>query len=261
MGAIDISYKQLAIGLTLLLIPAIIVLKLKLFILKNILISALRMTLQLILVGIFLKYIFALNNPLLNFCWFIVMIFFASLSTIQNSKLNVKLLFIPIFLAISLANVVVLLYFNYVIIGLTNIFDAKYIIAIGGMLLGNSLRANVIGLGNFYSSIKTNENKYQYSVAMGATRFESIRPFLQHSMQASLAPSLASMATMGIVSIPGMMTGQILGGSSPMVAVKYQIAIVIAIFASLSLSTLLSVLFSSPAGFHRDGLMNKNILK
>ena len=129
-----------------------------------------------------------------------------------------------------------MLYFNYFVINLQNLFEAKYLVVIGGMLLGNSMRGNIIGTDNFYNSIISNEKRYLYHLAHGASQFEALLPYIRKSLIASFSPTIATMMTVGIVSLPGMMTGQMLGGSSPMLAIKYQIAIMVAIFASTTAS-------------------------
>ena len=134
-------------------------------------------------------------------------------------------------------------------------------IAIGGMVLGNSLRSNVVGLGDFYKAIRKDEQLYFYQLSLGATRFEALRSFAKRSFVAAMNPTIATMATMGIVSLPGMMTGQILGGSVPLVAIKYQIAIMIAILASTVLSVSLSIFFTVGKSFDKYGIMNKSIFR
>jgi len=153
----------------------------------------------------------------------------------------------------------VVLYFNYFIVHLDFIFDARYMIAIGGMVLGNSLRSNVVGLGDFYQSLNKEEQFYFYRLSLGASRFEAMLPFAKRSFTSALNPTIATMATMGIVSLPGMMTGQILGGSVPLVAIKYQIAIMVAILASTVLSIALSILFTVNYSFNKAGVLNKSI--
>ena len=80
-------------------------------------------------------------------------------------------------------------------------------------------------------------------------------------MAAALSPIIASMATIGLVSLPGMMTGQILGGSNPMVAIKYQIAIMLFIFYIQYAGVILSILFSEKFGFDDFDVLKKNIFR
>ena len=121
------------------------------------------------------------------------------------------------------------------------LFSAKYFIPLSGMILGNILRGNVVALERFYSEIKDKYNDYIHLVSLGASFYEAIKPFVRKSFTAAVGPQIASIATMGIVALPGMMTGQILGGSAPTTAIKYQILIMIAIFAAVSISVYLAM--------------------
>jgi putative ABC transport system permease protein len=76
----------------------------------------------------------------------------------------------------------------------------------------------------------------------GATRREALTPLLRDALQASLAPQIASISTIGLVSLPGMMTGQILGGASPITALRYQIAIMLTILAAVALAAVLNLI-------------------
>ena len=260
-GAQDLSVFSMIMCGVLLLVPLLGVWHYRLGIASSLLISTFRMVIQLVLVGFFLEFVFRLNNWLLNLTWFLVMITVATFSVIKNSDLKQKKFLFPVLLSFVLSNFFVVLYFNYFIVNLDFILDAKYMIAIGGMVLGNSLRSNVIGLGDFYKTIRKEEQLYLYQLSLGATRFEALRSFAKRSFVAAMNPTIATMATMGIVSLPGMMTGQILGGSVPLVAIKYQIAIMIAILASTVLSISLSIFFTVGKSFDKYGILNKNIFR
>lgn len=260
-GAQDLSaFSMLMCGL-LMLIPLLVVWYFKLGLAKNLLISTLRMAVQLVLIGLFLEYLFVYNYWAVNILWFLVMITVAVLSVIKGSSLKIRHFGFPVLISFIIANFFVVFYFNQFIVQLDYVFDAKYMIAIGGMILGNSLRANVVGLGDFYKALRKDENFYFYKLSLGATKYEALLPFAKKSFVAAINPTIATMATMGIVSLPGMMTGQILGGSVPLVAIKYQIAIMIAILASTILSIALSIALTVRYSFQKNGIMKKDILR
>jgi len=258
-GAMDLSAFSMFMCAVLLLVPIFMVWYFKLGLTKNLLVSTLRMAVQLVLIGFFLEYLFRYNNWILNLIWFLMMITVAAFSVIKNSGLKTTHFALPVILSFIIANFLVVIYFNFFIVNLDFILDAKYMIAIGGMILGNSLRANVIGIGDFYKSLRRDEQLYFYKLALGATKQEALLHFAKKSFVAALNPTIATMATMGIVSLPGMMTGQILGGSVPLVAIKYQIAIMIAILASTVLSISLSILFTVQYSFQKNGVLKKTI--
>lgn len=225
---------------------------------KSTIIAVARMMIQLFLAGLYLNYLFLWDNNYLNIAWLIVMLLAATLSVLNNTDLNIKRYFIPVFISFLIANVLIVLYVNKFVINLENLLQVKYLVVIGGMLLGNSLRGIIVGISSFYDSIKRNEKRYLYHLSLGATHFETLKPYLSKSLIMALRPNMASMMTMGIVALPGMMTGQLLSGADPMIAIKYQIVIVIAIFASISLSVALVLLFTIRTSFNSYGIL-KNI--
>jgi putative ABC transport system permease protein len=261
MHAEDISLFSLIFCLALLLVPMGIGLFFKLQITKSIFISVGRMTAQLFFAGLYLKTLFQINNPILNLFWLIIMVAVASFSVIKNSDINLKPFILPVFSVLTVTNLLIVLYFNYFVVNLQNLFDARYLVVIGGMLLGNSMRGNIIGISSFYKSIKRNEKRYFYHLANGATQYEALGPYLREALNSSIRPTIATMMTIGIVSLPGMMTGQMLGGSSPMVAIKYQIAIMIAIFTSMTSSITLILLITNRSCFNGCGVMKKSVFK
>lgn len=239
------------------LVPIFIInTKFKLGINKGIVISIVRMGVQLTFVGIYLQYLFKFNKIFLNIGYVLIMIFIAAWSVIKSCKLPVKKLVWVLFISIALPHFIVLIYFNAFVARIDYIFNAKYLITVGGMLLGNSLRANIIALNTFYNTLKENKKEYTYTLALGASRYQALKPYLRSAVLRAVNPTIASMATIGLVSLPGMMTGQILGGSVPLTAIKYQIAIMIAIFIVIYFSVLTSLMLSQKVAFDEYDLLD-----
>lgn len=259
MGAQDLDLLSLA-SLLVFLIPVFYInRRLKLTINKTMTFSIIRMCIQLSFVGIYLEVLFKFNSPVLNMVYLLIMISIACQSILRASNLKILKFFIPVFFSLLLPFTIVLLFFNAVVVRIDNLFEAKYMIPIGGMLLGNCLRSIIIGLNIFYTGIKKDEKVYLYSLSLFSSRIQALKPYFKESITASITPTIASMATIGLVSLPGMMTGQILGGSIPIVAIKYQIAIMLSIFYTEYFSTILSVLFSLKAGFNELDVLNQDI--
>lgn len=261
MGAENISWLSLGLCFLLLLVPLAIFFLLRVQLVGTLIWSAARMSAQLLLVGLFLVYIFEWNNELVTSAWLLVMVFFGAFSVVGSTGLSYLRYTGLVFAAFFLSSFLVLLYFNGLVIQLDKLLEARYAIAITGMLLGNSLGGAIIGIGDFYKSIKRDESRYQYSLALGATRFEALAPYLRGGMIMALKPALANMATMGLVFLPGMMTGQILSGEPPLLAVRYQIAIVIAIFVCVTLTVTMSVLFTMGVSFDDYGNLKAGIFR
>lgn len=245
----------------LLLIPIGIFIYLKIRLSKELIISAIRMTGQLVLVGLYLKYIFQLNNGLVNLIWVIVMILAANTSILSKSGLKRRLFFWRTLSGVALSTLMVSAWFILVAIRPEPFYDARYMIPIIGMILGNCQRSNVMSLERFYSGIRKNEQEFMTYLMLGATLREATFPYLRTAIKSCVNPSVSTMATMGIVSLPGMMTGQILGGAMPMAAIKYQIGIMICIFTAMVIAALVNILLSLPVAFDDHQRLRQDIFQ
>lgn len=261
MEVYDISYLSLMACFLLLLIPLAISYYFKPEFIRETVISVSRMVIQLAFVGVFLTVLFELNNSLVNLLWLLVMILMASHSTISDVKLNQKKLMLPTVVSFIFGNFLVLFYFNMFVVNLENLFDARFLIPIFGMFLGNSLRSNIVSIDSFYKTMKRNENRYLYSLSLGAKKHEAILPYAKNSFEMALKPSIAGMSTIGIVALPGMMTGQIIAGSSPILAVKYQIAIMIGIYVSTVMTVAIGIFITIHSSFDDYGILKKDVFR
>ncbi len=225
----------------------------------SLLISVVRMTVQLLLVGLYLKYLFELNHTWLNLAWVMVMITVANVSVIKGAGLAVFRLFWVTQISLVVAIVFTSLLFLLVLVNPEPLVDARYLIPVAGMMLGNCLQGNIRALDSFYSSLRANEPRYLSDLLLGATVAEAVQPFFRKAMRSALTPIISTMATIGIVSLPGMMTGQILGGALPLTAAKYQIAIMIGIFLAMTCAIGMNLRLSLTIAFDQSGLLKQSI--
>jgi putative ABC transport system permease protein len=257
---LHITPTGLALGYLLLILPLGILLYLGVPILKDLGIAVVRMTVQLLFVGLYLQVVFELDHPGVNLLWLLVMVLVADASVLKGCGLRRRTFGLPLFGAILAGTAVPALVFTGVVLRLENALEAQYIIPVGGMILGNCLRADIIGLNQFYTSLRKQEKIYLLALAQGATRDEALRPFFREAVRASLAPTIATMATIGLVSLPGMMTGVILAGADPSTAIRYQIAIMIAIFSGTALTVFLAIRWTLHKCFNRYGVLIRNVV-
>ena len=146
------------------------------------------------------------------------------------------------------------------VLGMDNPFDARYFIPIMGLLLGNMLTVNVVALSTYYRSLQREQQLYYYLLGNGATHFESTRSFLCEAIEKSFSPCIANMTVLGIVSMPGTMIGQILGGSDPDVAIKYQIMIVVITLASSLLSVVMTIRLAALRSFDKYQILQSHFV-
>ena len=119
--------------------------------------------------------------------------------------------------------------------------------------MGNMLSSNVIALNTYYSGLKREQQLYRYLLGNGATKAEAQAPFIRQAIIKSFSPLIANISVMGLVAFPGTMIGQILGGSSPNVAIKYQMMIMVITFTASMLSLMITISLASRKSFDAYG--------
>lgn len=241
METIDISWGNLFLGYLLLVIPIGAMWYYRTGLVKDTLIAAFRMTIQLFLMGLYLTVLFDLNNIGINLLWLLIMIGVSTGTTIKRSELSWRKFLIPVAAGTLISIVIVDAFFLGITLNLDNIFDARYFITITGMILGNSMKQNIIALNAFYSTLRDRKADYKYCIANGATRKEATLPFMQDALKKAFNPQIATMAVMGLIALPGTLTGQIIGGSSPDIAIKYQILLMLAIFVAGMITVVVTI--------------------
>ena len=123
-------------------------------------------------------------------------------------------------------------------------YEPQYAIPILGMILGNTLTAVSLGIDRMTRELSSTRAVVDMILALGGTRWEAARAAAAQAVKAGMMPTLNQMTVVGIVSLPGMMTGQILAGQSPAEAVRYQIVIMFLIAAASALGTVCAVLLT-----------------
>ncbi|MBQ8867956.1 MAG: ABC transporter permease [Bacteroidaceae bacterium] len=254
---IDISYWGLGIGMLLLLVPICFFHRFKTGLVKATVVGAVRMVVQLFLIGIYLKYLFLWDNPWINFLWVFIMVYVATETALSRTRLKRSILMLPLIVGFLASAILVGLYFLGVVLQLDNIFGAQYMIPIFGILMGNMLSSNVIALNTFYTNLMRDRQLYYYLLGNGASRFEAIAPFVREAIIKAFSPAIANMAVMGLVALPGTMIGQILGGSSPNVAIKYQMMIIVITVAASILSLMITLWLGTRKTFDAYGCIRQ----
>ena len=256
---IDLSLLQVASIYGLLCVPLFLAWFFRLGLLKSMAVAVLRMSVQLFLVGLYLKVLFDVNSAALSLLWMVAMLAVADFSIVSNAGLSLRRFLPLVFVGVSVTSLGVTLFFVSLVIRPEPFYDARYMIPIFGMILGNCMRGNVLAMERFYRGIRDREKEFVTRQMLGASLGEAAAPYMKLALSAAVGPQVATMATMGIVSLPGMMTGQVLGGSMPMAAIKYQVAIMISIFTVMVSGALLNILLSRRMAFDRYGMLRQDI--
>jgi len=258
---IDISIGNLLWASLILFLPIAGFIYFRVRIIKETIIAMIRMIIQLSLIAIYLEYIFEWNNAWVNSAWVFVMVLVGTITAIRRVGLAYKHFLIPLFLAGFTSILIIDVFFLGYIIHLDYVFDARYFIPISGMVLGNALNHNIVGLSTYFNHLNKEKELYYFLLINNNRKKEILQRFIGSAIKSGLNPMIATMSVIGLISLPGMMTGQILGGSSPLIAIKYQILIMIAIFVGCSLNLMISILLSNRFIFDAFGRIKGDIFR
>ncbi|MTH51866.1 iron export ABC transporter permease subunit FetB [Bacillus mangrovi] len=218
----------------------------------KIIIATSRMTIQLILVGYILTYIFERPNPFISILIVLVMETFAILNIFRQvedylSK-KMKTAIAVSMLSGSLAS---LIYFNFVVVHFEPWYEPRYFIPIAGMIIGNSMTGITLGVKNMVEGMRKQKQYVEGALMLGAKPEEASRSIVNSAFDSAILPTLNNMLGMGIVFLPGMMTGQILAGASPLVAIEYQIVVLLSITGSTALCVILFIQLGTKLFFNK----------
>lgn len=221
--------------------------RLKLGLERRVLISAARTVIQLTLIGFVLKALFAHAHPFWMALMALVMLMAAGyeVTSRQKHKLSGGWGFRIGTGAMFVSAFSVTFFALAVIISPKPWYTPRYAIPLLGMLLGNTMNGIALSLNHLTQSVRSHRAVIETRLALGQTRDEAIAEFRRDSIRTGLIPIVNAMAAAGIVSLPGMMTGQILAGNLPVDAVKYQIMIMFMVSAGTGFGTLAAVWLTS----------------
>lgn len=248
---IDIEPYKLAIGLVFVLISGIASLLYSLKLEKDLLIGTVRTFAQLFILGYVLKFVFAMSTMYLVLGVFGFMILFAAWTIYGRVKDKQVHFFFPVFFSMLLSFSFVSFMVTAVIVDVKPWWEPRYFLPLGGMVIGNSMTAIAISLDRLLSELKSKRTEIEMKLCLGADSKEASSDILRNAMQAGMIPTINSMMAVGMVFIPGMMTGQILAGSDPITAIKYQIMVMIMLSGSTALGTLIAALLVRKRCFNK----------
>ncbi|MEQ8734360.1 MAG: iron export ABC transporter permease subunit FetB [Rhodospirillaceae bacterium] len=243
MTYISLSVADLAVGSLLIVANGALSLMLGLKIERTLLVATLRMIVQLTLVGYILTVVFDLSSPVWTGLIAVVMIVFAGyeVAARQDRRLTGFWSYGLGAAAMSFSSALVTVLALTTQIGPDPWYDPQYAIPLLGMILGNSMTGIALSLSTLTTGVARDRAAIEAQLCLGATRWVACGPLARSAIRTGLMPMINAMAAAGVVSLPGMMTGQILAGVPPTEAVRYQILIMFLIVGATGLGVLITV--------------------
>jgi len=240
-GIIDLSWWQLGLALVLVLVVVAISLREHLGLERDLAVGAVRAIVQLYLVGLVLAAVFSAAR------WYWVLLILALMAAIATHA-AVSRLAKPIpgvywiaAVALSLSTAATLAYVVGIVIEPRPWWEPQYLIPSAGMILGNSMTSAALAGDRLQADLFARRDEVEARLALGFSGREAVQPLVRAALRAAMIPTVNGMMTVGVVQLPGMMTGQILAGSSPLTAIRYQIVVVFMMAVATALGSVLFV--------------------
>ncbi|HZG71187.1 MAG TPA: iron export ABC transporter permease subunit FetB [Chondromyces sp.] len=247
------SFIALSITLIFVLIPLLLSKTLNLGLEKDIVVATVRSIIQLLLVGYILKIVFD-SEQMIYILLMVMLIIGVATSNVSKKGRFIKGITWKVgitLLSIELLTQGILIGFNI------TPPTAQYVISISGMVIGNAMVLSILFLNRFLSEVEAHEDEAELILSLGGTPKQAIHTQLISSIKASMIPTIESQKTIGLVQLPGMMSGQIIAGADPIQAVQFQLLIVFLLLTSAAVTSVMLGFLSYPSLFNeRMQLMN-----
>lgn len=241
------NYLTLTLALVFVFIPIFLSKTLKLGLKKDTIIAAVRSIIQLLAVGYVLQFVFHTENMV----YILLMVFLMIGAATQNARKKGKNIQ-GITWKLIVTYVAVELLTQSILLGLSiTPPTAQYIIPISGMIIGNSMVLSILFLNRFTSEMDAHEDKTELILSLGGTPKQAVHTQLISSIKASTIPTIESQKTIGLVQLPGMMSGQIIAGANPVEAVQFQLLILFLLLTTAVVTSIMLGYLSYPTLFNQ----------
>ena len=247
MTLIHLTAQDLAVSSILIVVLAGLSFRFRIAVEKPLLVAAVRTVVQLLLVGMVLKSIFAMAHWYWIFMIVMLMLLVAGYEVMARQQRRFRGFWGYGLGALSMfvSSFTVTLLVLFTVIGPQPWYTPQYMIPLFGMMFGNTMNGVALALDRLTSSAWQQRLAIENRLALGQSWQQAIRDIRGDSVRTGMVPMINAMATAGLVSLPGMMTGQILGGVPPFEAVKYQILIMFMVTAGTGFGTFAAIILGS----------------
>ncbi|QDU92528.1 ABC transporter permease [Lignipirellula cremea] len=250
---VELSYWQVALAALLIVVNGTISVVLRLRMERLLFLASVRTVVQLLLVGFVLDWVFRWDRWYIVIGLACVMTLIAGLTAVNRNARRYPGVWLDTVLSVWASSWLVTAFALFAVLqGGEKWYQPQYAIPLLGMILGNTLTGVSVGLNTFTETLVARRDRVESLLALGATSWEAARSPIQHAVRTGMIPIINAMMVVGIVSLPGMMTGQLISGMDPLQAVKYQIVIMFFIASATSLGTVSVLSLSFLRLFSRD---------
>jgi putative ABC transport system permease protein len=239
---VDISLPQLLFALVFIVIAQATSLFWHLGLNRDIAVGALRTVSQLFLMGYALTFVFGAGSLSLTIAIFLVMVVSAVFIVKGRVREREVAYLVPTFLTMMCCYFVTALFVSRAVVGVTPWWEPRYFIPTAGMVIGNSMSAMAISIERLFAQLRQQREAIEMKLCLGADYREASEEIFRSAVKAGMIPSINAMMGVGLVFLPGMMSGQILAGADPLIAIRYQIVVMFMLVGSTAMSSIIVML-------------------
>jgi putative ABC transport system permease protein len=241
---IELSYGRVCLAALLIVINGVISLLLRLGLERRLLLAAICTVVQLLFIGLILEWVFRIGRWYVVIALILTMTVIAGIAAVQRGHLRYPGVWRNGVASVWLSSWLMGSFALFVIVPVEPWYSPQHAIPLVGMILGNTLSGISLGLDRLGGELIARRIHVETVLSLGGTRWEAARESIRQAVRTGMIPIVNSMMVVGIVSLPGMMTGQLLAGIAPIHAVKYQIVIMFLIASGTALGVVIAVLLS-----------------
>lgn len=242
-GLIDLSWLDLALAFALVLVAIALTSWQRLGLVRGFVVGAARAVVQLVAVGYVLAFLFTTRRWYLVVLALIVMLLAATKTAMDRQRRSQGALFGITGAAMLAGTGITLAYIDAVVLRLHPWYDPQYVIPLFGMIVGNAMNGAALAAERLTSEMELRRGEVEAYLALGASPARASAEPVRRALVAALIPAVNGLMVVGLVALPGMMTGQILAGSSPTLAVRYQIMVAFMLAGAVAITATAMVLW------------------
>jgi putative ABC transport system permease protein len=216
---------------------------------RDLAIGTIRTVVQLSIIGYVILFLFQIDSAWLTCAVLLTMVAFAGWTALRKCGCRKREVYPLTSLSIFAGSGLTLAYVLWLVVDPPQWSDPQYIIPLAGMIIGNAMNGTALAIERLQSEVRATRGEIEVRLSLGATRLQAASEAVRRAISAALIPSINSMMVVGLVLLPGMMTGQILAGTNPIWAAKYQMVVMFMLPAATALSVILVVFLFVPRIF------------
>jgi putative ABC transport system permease protein len=241
-GDVQLSWQDLVLASVLVFVAAGIAAWQRIGLARGFLWGAVRAVVQLVAVGYILTWVFAVDRWYVVLAALLVMLVAATVTVTDRHPTQRRTLGAITGFAMLAGAGLTLAYVNGVVVRVSPWYDPRYLIPLFGMIVGNAMNGAALAAERLASEMESRRAEVEAYLALGASPAQASAEPVRRALRAALLPAVNGLMVVGLVTLPGMMTGQILAGASPLLAVRYQIVVVLMLAGAVAVTSVIVVL-------------------